>query len=62
MDEYFHLRQTLLFYSGNFSHWDPKITTPPGLYLVVLALLKPFLLFNSGSPTIIHFRGTSLFP
>jgi alpha-1,2-glucosyltransferase len=36
MDEIFHYNQTVRFHSGDFS-WDPKITTPPGLY--VLALL-----------------------
>ena len=35
IDEYFHLSMTeqYLVYN-NFTHWDPKITTPPGLYLL----------------------------
>lgn len=34
IDEYFHIPQGLTYCNGNFSHWDPKITTLPGLYLV----------------------------
>ena len=37
IDEYFHLSMTEHYtVHGNFSHWDPKITTPPGLYLLGL--------------------------
>ncbi|KAF2840643.1 glycosyltransferase family 59 protein [Patellaria atrata CBS 101060] len=34
LDEVFHVRQAQLYCKGNFSFWDPKITTPPGLYLI----------------------------
>ena len=34
IDEHFHIPQGLSYCNGNFSHWDPKITTLPGLYLV----------------------------
>ncbi|KAI6796374.1 hypothetical protein KC363_g7241 [Hortaea werneckii] len=34
LDEVFHVRQAQLYCAGNFHDWDPKITTPPGLYLV----------------------------
>jgi len=35
MDEIFHLRQTQSYcVYGNWSHWDPKITTLPGLYVL----------------------------
>jgi alpha-1,2-glucosyltransferase len=37
MDEIFHLPQTVAYCEGRFTHWDPKITTFPGLYLVTLA-------------------------
>lgn len=33
-DEYFHIRQAKVYCAGNFTQWDPKITTPPGLYLL----------------------------
>lgn len=34
MDEEFHYRQFSTYYGGDFKTWDPKITTPPGLYYV----------------------------
>ncbi|CAF4543089.1 unnamed protein product [Rotaria sp. Silwood1] len=34
MDEYFHFHQAANYCSGNYKHWDPSITTPPGLYLM----------------------------
>lgn len=34
-DEVFHVGQAQVYCAGNFSHWDPKITTPPGLYVCV---------------------------
>ncbi|KAF2127264.1 glycosyltransferase family 59 protein [Dothidotthia symphoricarpi CBS 119687] len=41
LDEYFHVPQAKKFCKGDYS-WDPKITTPPGLYLIT-KLLEPFL-------------------
>eukprot|EP00667_Euglena_gracilis_P030995 EG_transcript_43875 len=42
MDEVFHIPQAERYLAGNFSHWDPKITTPPALYLCgVLAAYVP---------------------
>ncbi|XP_078436171.1 DIE2/ALG10 family isoform X2 [Wolffia australiana] len=48
MDEIFHIPQAQKYCSGNFSDWDPMITTPPGLYylsIVPIAALfvKPSL-------------------
>lgn len=40
MDEVFHIPQAAKYCSGNFSHWDPKITTLPGLYLWTTLLHK----------------------
>lgn len=34
MDEEFHYGQFLRFYQGDYHTWDPKITTPPGLYYI----------------------------
>ena len=34
MDEIFHVRQTQRYCAGELRSWDPKITTPPGLYLL----------------------------
>lgn len=38
----FHVRQAQEYCKGNFDVWDPKITTPPGLYLLSV-LAKPVL-------------------
>jgi alpha-1,2-glucosyltransferase len=35
MDEIFHVPQTQQWCAGNWSSWDPKITTLPGLYVLV---------------------------
>jgi alpha-1,2-glucosyltransferase len=40
LDEIFHIRQAQAYCHGEYKTWDPKITTPPGLYLVSLILLK----------------------
>lgn len=34
MDEIFHVPQAQRYCQGNFTHYDPKITTPPGLYII----------------------------
>ncbi|KAJ7169447.1 glucosyltransferase [Mycena filopes] len=44
MDEPFHIPQAQAYCRGEFETWDPKITTPPGLYILSLALKKAFML------------------
>ncbi|CEP63132.1 dolichyl-P-Glc:Glc(2)Man(9)GlcNAc(2)-PP-dolichol alpha-1,2- glucosyltransferase LALA0_S07e03092g [Lachancea lanzarotensis] len=34
IDEVFHVSQTIQYINGAWSSWDPKITTPPGLYVL----------------------------
>lgn len=34
MDEIFHVPQTQRYCQGNITYYDPKLTTPPGLYLI----------------------------
>jgi alpha-1,2-glucosyltransferase len=34
LDEVFHVPQAQAYCAGQFGRWDPKITTPPGLYLL----------------------------
>jgi alpha-1,2-glucosyltransferase len=34
MDEEFHYRQFSFYQQNQFQSWDPKLTTPPGLYLL----------------------------
>lgn len=43
MDEPFHIPQAQAYCSGDFATWDPKLTTPPGLYLMSLAMKRIFL-------------------
>ncbi|GAB1213618.1 glucosyltransferase [Aspergillus terreus] len=33
LDEAFHVPQAQAYWHHQWTHWDPKITTPPGLYL-----------------------------
>ncbi len=40
LDEVFHARQAQAYCAGKFRTWDPKITTPPGLYLLSCLFLK----------------------
>ncbi|KAJ7823566.1 glucosyltransferase [Mycena olivaceomarginata] len=44
MDEPFHIPQAQAYCRGEFDVWDPKITTPPGLYMLSLLLKKMFML------------------
>ncbi|XP_071816104.1 dol-P-Glc:Glc(2)Man(9)GlcNAc(2)-PP-Dol alpha-1,2-glucosyltransferase-like [Apostichopus japonicus] len=41
MDEIFHVPQAQKYCAGNFTEWDPMITTPPGLYVMSVALIQP---------------------
>ncbi|CAI5728393.1 unnamed protein product [Peronospora destructor] len=40
MDEIFHVPQAQKYCQGRFDEWDPKITTFPGLYLVLALYAK----------------------
>ncbi|KAM3955068.1 dol-P-Glc:Glc(2)Man(9)GlcNAc(2)-PP-Dol alpha-1,2-glucosyltransferase-like [Aphomia sociella] len=49
IDEFYHVPQGLAYCEGNFSYWEPKITTLPGLYLVSAAVLRshfPCIAYN----------------
>ncbi|KAH9876326.1 hypothetical protein J1614_004205 [Plenodomus biglobosus] len=52
LDEYFHVPQAQKYCNGNYT-WDPKITTPPGLYLVS-RILKPLLGCNTSSLRVLN--------
>ncbi|KAH7927410.1 glycosyltransferase family 59 protein [Leucogyrophana mollusca] len=43
MDEPFHVPQALAYCRGEWTTWDPKITTPPGLYLLSVLLHRVFM-------------------
>lgn len=56
MDEIFHAPQAKAYCMKDFSHYDPKLTTPPGLYIV------SFLLHQIGLPCeLIYLRYINLF-
>ncbi|KAL9931944.1 hypothetical protein V8E36_009259 [Tilletia maclaganii] len=38
LDEIFHIPQAQAYCEGKWDVWDPKLTTPPGLYLVYVGL------------------------
>ena len=46
MDEVFHIPQARAYCAGNYSQWDPKITTLPGLYLFSVGILRPLHLLS----------------
>ncbi|KAF7396508.1 hypothetical protein HZH66_007370 [Vespula vulgaris] len=56
IDEMFHIPQTLQYCDGNFTVWDSKITTLPGLYFLSAAILSPVNLCN-----ILYIRCINLF-
>ncbi|KAI5634623.1 DIE2/ALG10 family domain-containing protein [Phthorimaea operculella] len=47
IDELFHIPQGLQFCQRNFTHWDPKITTLPGLYFVTATFLGSYFECNT---------------
>ncbi|KAI9704750.1 MAG: glucosyltransferase [Candelina mexicana] len=58
LDEVFHVRQAQAYLAHQWHVWDPKITTPPGLYLLSVFLDQIFCripmisdLYLSGDPT-----------
>ncbi|XP_018309656.1 putative Dol-P-Glc:Glc(2)Man(9)GlcNAc(2)-PP-Dol alpha-1,2-glucosyltransferase [Mycetomoellerius zeteki] len=55
IDEAFHVPQTLRYCAWNFTEWDPKITTLPGLYFITSVILSPFNLCD-----ITYMRGISV--
>ena len=48
MDEIFHIPQAQRYCDGNFTQWDDKITTLPGLYLFSVGLLDPAYKLSTG--------------
>ncbi|XP_068966493.1 dol-P-Glc:Glc(2)Man(9)GlcNAc(2)-PP-Dol alpha-1,2-glucosyltransferase [Bombus flavifrons] len=60
IDEVFHVPQTLRYCAGNFTQWDPKITTLPGLYLIATLILSPLKLCNIFCMRCINLFGTFL--
>lgn len=57
MDEIFHEEQTLAYIRGEWLKWDPKITTPPGLYVLTAFVWRIF----SFPPSVKYFRFVNCF-
>ncbi|KAI0032499.1 glucosyltransferase [Vararia minispora EC-137] len=51
MDEPFHVGQVQAYCNGDWGYWDPKITTPPGLYILSV-LLKTIFVVKCHLPTL----------
>ncbi|QRW19387.1 alpha-1,2-glucosyltransferase [Rhizoctonia solani] len=51
MDEPFHIPQAQAYCRGEWDYWDPKLTTPPGLY-VLSVILKRIFLFKCTVPVL----------
>ncbi|KAL4931307.1 dolichyl-P-Glc:Glc(2)Man(9)GlcNAc(2)-PP-dolichol alpha-1,2- glucosyltransferase [Aspergillus undulatus] len=49
LDEAFHIPQAQAYWDHNWTYWDPKITTPPGLYIFSYAVCALILLLR-GTP------------
>lgn len=49
IDEIFHVDQTVRYISGRWTEWNPKITTPPGLYILGWFNYKIMHFFTSWS-------------
>ncbi|EMC97731.1 glycosyltransferase family 59 protein [Baudoinia panamericana UAMH 10762] len=47
LDEVFHVRQAQSYCNGRFDIWDPKITTPPGLYYLSYGFSKTAAFFQT---------------
>ncbi|PBC32667.1 Putative alpha-1,2-glucosyltransferase ALG10-B [Apis cerana cerana] len=60
IDEIFHVSQTLQYCNNNFTQWNPKITTLPGLYLITTLILSPLKLCNIFYMRCINLFGTFL--
>ncbi|KAG2201912.1 hypothetical protein INT46_001571 [Mucor plumbeus] len=60
MDEIFHVPQAQQYCHGDYYTWDPKLTTPPGLYIIsnVIALIGK--VFNYDLCTVNTLRFTNI--
>ncbi|KAH8803160.1 DIE2/ALG10 family-domain-containing protein [Xylogone sp. PMI_703] len=56
LDEIFHIPQAQAYCNGDYFTWDPKLTTPPGLYGISTLLLK---IWGNGTCTVSGLRLTN---
>ena len=63
LDEIFHVPQAQAYWAGQWTKWDPKITTPPGLYLYSVAvykLIERLMPFNGFSTAVLRLTNVVL--
>ncbi|KAI9360128.1 alpha-2-glucosyltransferase Alg10 [Pilaira anomala] len=60
MDEIFHVPQAQQYCHGDFVTWDPKLTTPPGLYLTSNLIAYVASLFQFDLCTVNALRFTNI--
>ncbi|KIY00581.1 uncharacterized protein Z520_03244 [Fonsecaea multimorphosa CBS 102226] len=62
LDEYFHIPQAQAYWLGKWSQWDPKITTPPGLYVFSYAVnaVRDFFSKEELRPSVGEWRFTNV--
>lgn len=58
----FHVPQAQAYWQGNWTRWDPKITTPPGLYVFsyLVNSTRDFFYYNF-TPSINEWRAINVF-
>ncbi|MCJ1308262.1 glucosyltransferase [Agyrium rufum] len=59
LDEYFHVRQAIAYWNHDLT-WDPKITTPPGLYIISYLWLYLCKVFHLPGSLTVQLRGFNL--
>ncbi|KAG9243448.1 DIE2/ALG10 family-domain-containing protein [Calycina marina] len=60
MDEIFHIPQAQAYCVGDFHVWDPKLTTPPGLYIFSTIFCNLARIRSCTVSTLRHFNTLSL--
>lgn len=56
LDEVFHIPQAQTYWAGSWQSWDPKITTPPGLYLYSYLFAKVCAVFGNSELSVRRLR------
>jgi alpha-1,2-glucosyltransferase len=56
LDEVFHIPQAQTYWAGSWQRWDPKITTPPGLYLYSYLFAKVYAVFGNSELSVRRLR------
>ncbi|MCJ1389980.1 glucosyltransferase [Xylographa bjoerkii] len=60
LDEVFHVRQALAYWVNDWGIWDPKITTPAGLYIASYVWLWLLKLVRVSSSLVMQLRSLNL--